>query len=43
MKKEHNTEFIIKMYYSDENVDVKAEINRAILLFIEREVKKLCS
>ena len=42
MKKESKTDFIIKLYYSATGADIGTEIQKAILLFVEREVKKLC-
>lgn len=42
MCKENDTIFITKLYYSDENTDITSELTRAIMLFIEREVQKLC-
>lgn len=42
MSKENDTVLITKLYYSDENTDITSELARAITLFIEREVQKLC-
>lgn len=41
MNKDTN-KLIIKICYSDNKVDIKNELKKSILLFIEREVKKLC-
>ncbi len=43
MSRENDTVFITKLYYSDENTDITSELTRAIMLFIEREVQKLCA
>lgn len=42
MAKGNDTVFITKLYYSDENTDITSELRRAVMLFIEREVQKLC-
>lgn len=43
MKKASNDELNVKVYYSNNRTDIRNELKKSILLFIEREVKKLCA
>lgn len=43
MKKASNDELNVKVYYSNNRTDIKNELKKSVLLFIESEVKKLCA
>lgn len=43
MKQEYSAEITVKSYYSENSVDIAEILERSVLLFIESEVKKLCS
>lgn len=40
--KESKPEFVIKLYYSDNETDIKSILNKSVSFFIEKEVEKLC-
>lgn len=43
MKKASNDELNVKVYYSNNRTDIRNELKKSVLLFIEKEVKKLCA
>ena len=43
MKQEYSAEITVKSYDSENSVDIAEILERSVLLFIESEVKKLCS
>ena len=40
MKKESNTEIMVKFYYTESGADIRDILENSILLFIGNEVKK---
>lgn len=43
MKNNSNTEITVRTYYKEDDVDIKKILTDSILLFIQNEVRKLCS
>jgi len=42
MEKTKNAEIVAKFYYADDREDVKEILREIVLLFIGREVEKIC-
>lgn len=42
MKKETNSELVVKIKYKDNGIDIKEILNDSILLYITNKVKEIC-